>query len=208
MHRFGEEVGKGEGVACVAAHGGHVVRGGGGEDGGGAVEAEVGPRGHEGEEGEEHCRFGAEEGAGDGVEEEEEGGEVLDSHAEDAPDGHGVLGDQLLEGDEKAGLDGDAPGNGGVSVMLSARCSVYSIVKRGDIPRLAAAGQDVEPQVQQPSEDIGYHPYDEQEFGILVATPRPFQIAPSEEECRARDRQAEHVLLDEGGGCKCPGELV
>jgi hypothetical protein len=38
---------------------------------------------------------------------------VLDTHADEAfRDGHGVFGDELLEGDEEASLNGNASGDG------------------------------------------------------------------------------------------------
>ena len=45
---------------------------------------------------------------------------MLDTHANEAfGDGDGVFGDQLLEGDEEACLNGDATGDGGVAGIVS-----------------------------------------------------------------------------------------
>lgn len=50
---------------------------------------------------------------------------MLDAHADEAfGNGDGVFGDELLEGDEEAGLDGDAAGDGG-----AAASSQYSIAR-------------------------------------------------------------------------------
>lgn len=68
----------------------------------------------------EHGGLGANHDAGDGVGEEEDGGEVLDAHANEALcDGDGVFGHELLECDEEAGLDGDAARDCGVAAAVS-----------------------------------------------------------------------------------------
>lgn len=70
------------------------------------VEAQVDPADHEAGEGEPEGGVGAEEGAGEHVGEDEDGGEVLDAHADGAAEeGDGVFGDELFEGHEEGGFD-------------------------------------------------------------------------------------------------------
>lgn len=109
-------MGEGECVRGVALDDRAVAGRCRGQRGARAVEAQVDPGGHEAKVGQEHGGFGAEDNARDGVGGQEDGWEVLDAHADEAlGDGDGVLRDELLEGDEEAGLDGDAAGDGGAA---------------------------------------------------------------------------------------------
>ena len=111
-----EEMGKGESVRSIALDDRVMAGCSGGQRWADAVEAQVDPGGHEAKVGQEHGSLGAEDDGGDGVGEQEDGGEVLDTHADETfGDGDGVFGDELLEGDEEAGLDGDAAGDGGAA---------------------------------------------------------------------------------------------
>lgn len=109
-----EEVGEGKSVGGIAFDDGAVAGGSRGQRGADAVEAEVDPSSQEAEPGEEHGGLGAQDKAGQGVCEEENGGEMLDAHADDALcDCNSVLGNELLEGDKEGSLNGNAAGDGG-----------------------------------------------------------------------------------------------
>lgn len=82
------------------------------------VEAQIGPGGKETEPGENGGDVGAKEWAGEGVGQKEQGGEVLDTDLDEALEqSYGVFWDQLLEGDEEAGLQRDAATDGGEAVF-------------------------------------------------------------------------------------------
>lgn len=111
-------MGKGEGVGSIAlddrAVAGRCRR----QRGADTVEAQVDPGGHEAKVSQEHGGLGAKNDTRDGVGGEEYGREVLDAHTDEAfCDGNGVFRNELLEGDEEAGLDGDAARNGGAAVL-------------------------------------------------------------------------------------------
>jgi hypothetical protein len=70
-------------------------------------EPEIRPAGQETQPRENGCGVRPKRHAADRVEEQEEGREMLDAHLDQAlEDGHRVLGDKLLQGNEKGGLDG------------------------------------------------------------------------------------------------------
>lgn len=105
MDHVWEETGEGKRLAGIALNT-QAGGGGTGEIGLSLEESEVGPAGQETEPGEDRGRFGSEEYAADGVEKEEDGGEVFDAHLHQTfEDGHCMFGDELLEGDEEGSLD-------------------------------------------------------------------------------------------------------
>lgn len=106
---------KAEGVGSISTNDGAVSSGRGRERGADAIEAKVDPCSHEAKVGKEHGRLGAQDCAGDGIRKQEYGGEMLDAHANEALcNGYGMLGHELLKGNEEAGLDSDTAGDGGV----------------------------------------------------------------------------------------------
>jgi len=106
---------------------------------------------------------------------------VLDAHANEALcDGDRVLGHELLEGHEEAGLDGDAAGDG-----------------RGQGGGIL--GEQVAGDVEQEAQDVGDHGDEQDELGELGGAPRALEVAAAVEDGQARDDQAQHVLLDDGG---------
>ena len=117
---FGEEVRESKGVRGIALDDRSIAGSSGRKRWADAVEAQVDPRRKEAEPREEHGRLSAQRNARYGVGEEENGGEVLDAHADEAlGDCDGMLRDELLEGDEEAGLDRNAAGDGGGAVRVS-----------------------------------------------------------------------------------------
>lgn len=126
MDRLREEVSKSECVRGVSSNHRSVTSRSGRERWADTEEAEVDPGCHEAEVCQEHGGLRAQNYARYCVGEEEDGGEVLDTHAHKAlGDGDGVLGDELLEGDEEAGLNGDAAGDGRAPVNVSSAYLIY-----------------------------------------------------------------------------------
>jgi len=100
-----EKTGKGKGFACIALNA-HAISRRAGEIRLPLEEPEVSPAGQETKPGENRCGFGSQHHAADGVEKEEEGGEMFDAHLHQSLEySDGVFGNELLKGDEKGGLD-------------------------------------------------------------------------------------------------------
>lgn len=118
-----------KGVRGVAFYHGAVTRSSGRKRGADAVEAKIDPRSQEAEPGQEHGRLRAEGYARYGVGEEEYGGEMFHTHTYDAfCDCNGMLGDELLEGNEEASLNGNATGDCGGAAW---NVSVGTALSRG-----------------------------------------------------------------------------
>lgn len=121
---------------------------------------------------------------------------MLDAHADEALcDGNRVFWHELLEGNEEAGLDGNAAGDGGVTAAVS------GVGERGGmyVQGRAAAGQEIAGNVDEEAQEVGDHGDEQDELGELVRAPGALQVAAAIEDGEAGDEQAEHVLLDDGG---------
>ena len=140
---------------------------------------------------------------------------MLDAHADEAlGNGDGVLRDELLEGDEEAGLDGDAAGDGGAAAWRqysSKRGCMGSLVQHNTrdrwayIQRHRLGGDDIAGQVEQEAQQVGDHSHEQDELGKLLLPPCALQVASAVKEGCAIDDQAGEVLLDDGSQGEDPG---
>lgn len=111
---------------------------------------------------------------------------MLDAHANEAfGDCDGMLGHELLEGDEEACLDSNAARNGRVE------CS------RGSCDQ-------VPKHVEHEAQDVRDHSHEHDEFGELLGAPCTLKIAPAIEDCEARYDEPQKVLLYDCRQCKHP----
>lgn len=101
--------------------------------------------------------------------------------------GDGVFGDQLLEGDEEASLEGDAAADG---------CE-----RAGDV-----AGEREPGDVDEEGEGVWDEGDDEEEFAEFGRAPGALEVLAAVEEGCEGDDEGEDVLLDEGGSEEGPGE--
>lgn len=100
-----EETGKGKGFTGITLHA-HSVGGGASEIGLAFVEAQISPAGEESQPRKNGSRFSAQDDTTQGIQEEEDGGEVLDPHLHQTlEDGDGMFGNELFECDEESCLD-------------------------------------------------------------------------------------------------------
>jgi hypothetical protein len=118
---------------------------------------------------------------------------VLDAHADEAfGNGNGVFGNELLERDEEASLDGNAAGDSSGPDLVSIICVWWRVAL---LPQ-RAFGQDEEAdRVEQICEDVGYHGHEEHELGEFVRPPGSFQVATAVEDGEASGDEAEDILL-------------
>ena len=108
LDHIGEKTGKGKGFACVTLDA-HAIGGRAGEIGLPLEEPEICPAGQETQPGEDCCGFGSQHHAADGVEKQEDGGEMFDAHLHQTLEySDGVFGNELLEGDKEGSLDRDS----------------------------------------------------------------------------------------------------
>jgi hypothetical protein len=117
MDGFREKVRESERVRGVAPNHRSVSGCSRRERGTDAEEAKIYPGCHKAKVCQEHGGLGANYDARKRVNEEENCGEVLDTHADEALcNGNRVLRDELFKGHEEPCLDGDATGDGRVAV--------------------------------------------------------------------------------------------
>lgn len=179
-------MGKGKCVAGIALDDGSLARVGGGQARGDAVESQVYPGGQEAEPRQEKGSVGAEQRAGQGVEQDKQGGEVLDADAKGAfEQGDGMLGDQLLEGDEKGSFEGQ----GAVNDRVCAH---------------GVGGQGRPQTVDDKAHEVGDDGDEENELGKLGRAPGALEIAAGVEEGEDRGDEAEDVLLNQSSGEDSP----
>jgi hypothetical protein len=120
---------------------------------------------------------------------------VLDAHAHEASgNGDSVLGHELLEGHEEAGLDGNAAGDGGVAMVCQCmfESTVADFLQHGKVGR---AGDEEAEQVEQEAHDVREHGHKHDELGELLRAPRPLEVAPAIEDGEPRRDQAKQILL-------------
>jgi hypothetical protein len=126
---------------------------------------------------------------------------VLDAHTDEAfRNGHSVFGDKLLEGNEEAGLDGNAARDGSAPAVVS----TMSEWERSYIHYGVLACKQVARNVEQEGQNIRHHSHEQHELGELMRPPRSLEVAPAVEDCKARDDQSEHILLHHRRQCEYP----
>lgn len=180
LDHIGEKTGKGKGFACVTLDA-HAIGGRAGEIGLLLEEPEICPAGQETQPGEDCCGFGSQHHAADGVEKQEDGGEMFDAHLHQTLEySDGVFGNELLEGDKEGGLDRDSTAD------LS---EAYRGVTPDGCPQ----------QIERHDNHIGEDGDGDNEFGKLPRTPGTLKVLAAVEEGGQVQKDGEDVLLDKGG---------
>lgn len=203
-----EETGKGKGFTGITLHA-ESIGGGAGEIGLAFVEAQIGPANEETQPGENGGGFGAQDDATEGIQQEEDGGEVFDAHLhETLEDGDGVFGHELFEGDEEGGLDGDATAYLGRPFGTLLAGFVFwriQTVETLNTPYGRSPPDGSPEEIEGHDGHIGQESDGEDELGKLARTPGAFEILAAVEERGQVEEDGEDVLLNKGGGQQGPG---